>query len=246
MAPQRRMLSLCLALACTFPCATRPASAAPAGSGYVDQLIDPDTADQLYADELRDEAAVPQGRRFFSIEYQHYRERRQPGDLTENGLQLNWRRETLNYGEFQLEASARKGDSDRQFSDVSGDGRFTLNQFGFAIDENRVMDNTLGVLRSASDPMLTSSFRQNLTSTLLAGGQTRVMHGGFSTLYASAGRIGRLDTGQVQGFDFEDGEQYGLGYWVEVDVKGRKAVPKLGSDSEVLPGDVNERLIIEA
>ncbi|MDH3900455.1 MAG: carboxypeptidase-like regulatory domain-containing protein, partial [Gammaproteobacteria bacterium] len=43
-------------------------------------------------------------------------------------------------------------------------------------------------------------------------GQSTVRHNNLSTLYATAGRIGRLDTGQIQGFDFEDGEQYGLGY----------------------------------
>jgi hypothetical protein len=194
------------------PSAVPATESPPVAAGYVDQLIDPATADKLYADELLDEETEPQGRRFFSIEYQHYQERQDPDDLTENGLVLNWRRETLDYGEFQLEASGRKGDNDQRFSDTSGNGRFILNQFGFVVDENRIMDNTLGVLRSASDPMITSSFRQNLTSTLLAGGQTTVRHSDVSTLYASAGRIGRLDTGQIQGFDFEDGEQYGLGY----------------------------------
>jgi hypothetical protein len=194
------------------PSAVPATESPPVAAGYVDQLIDPATADKLYADELLDEETEPQGRRFFSIEYQHYQERQDPDDLTENGLLLNWRRETLDYGDFHLEASGRKSDSDQQFSDTSGNGRFILNQFGFVLDQNRVMDNTLGVLRSASDPMITSSFRLNLTSTLLAGGQSTVRHNGLSTLYATAGRIGRLDTGQIQGFDFEDGEQYGLGY----------------------------------
>ena len=186
-----------------------PASAA---SGYVDQLIDPSITDDQYSDELQAEEPELQGRRFFSIEYQHYQERQDPDDLTENGLLLNWQRETLDYGEFHLEAVGRKSNNDQQFTDNSGSGRFILNQYGFVLDENRVMDNTLGVLRSASDPMITSSFRLNLTSTLLAGGQTRVSNDGLSTLFATAGRIGRLDAGQIQGFDFEDGEQYGLGY----------------------------------
>ena len=193
----------------------------PAVTGYVDQLIDPETAAELYADELLDGEAEPQGHRFFSIEYQHYQERQDPDDLTEDGVVLNWQRETLDYGEIHLEASGRKGDNDQQFSDTSGNGRFILNQFGFVIDESRVMDNTLGVLRSASDPMITSSFRQNLTSTLLGGGQTRVTRDGLSTLHVSAGRIGRLDTGQIQGFDFEDGEQYGIGYSRQLDSSWR-------------------------
>ena len=87
-----------------------------------------------------------------------------------------------------------------------------LNQYGFALDQQHVMDNTLGVLRSAADPMITSSFRLNLPSTLLAGGQTRVTRNDVSTLYASAGRIGQLDSGQLQGFDLMAGQQYALGY----------------------------------
>lgn len=199
------LCSALLPLSVSFP-------AGAAETAYVDQLIDPSSTDDLYADELQAEKTEVQGRRFFSIEYQHYQERQNADDLTENGVQLNWQRETLDYGEFQLEASGYQGDNDQLLFDNSGGGRFTLNQFGFVIDESRVMDNTLGVLRSASDPMVTSSFRLNLTSTLLAGGQTRVSQDGLSTLYATAGRIGRLDPSQLQGFHLEDGEQYGLGY----------------------------------
>jgi len=206
------LLPVASAVEPSLPSSVPATGTVPVAAAYVDQLIDPERADEQYADELLEEETEPQGRRFLSIQYQHYRERKDPDDLTENGLLLNWQRETLDYGEFQLEASGRKSNSDQPFSDTSGNGRFTLNQYGFVIDENRVMDNTLGILRSASDTMVTSSFRLNLTSTLLAGGQTRVNRDGLSSLYASAGRIGRLDTGQVQGFDFEDGKQYGLGY----------------------------------
>jgi hypothetical protein len=229
--------SALLPLSVPFPVGATEAGiqAVPAAaSGYVDQLIDPALSDELYLDELQDEDAESPGRRFFSIEYQHYQERQDPDDLTENGVLLNWQRETLDYGDFHLEASGHSGNNDQQFGDNSGNGRFILNQYGFVMDENRVMDNTLGVLRSASDPMVTSSFRLNLTSTLLAGGQTRVSHEGVSTLYASAGRIGRLDTGQIQGFDFEDGEQYGLGYTRQIATNwraGAHVVTVNGSDN---------------
>ena len=182
-------------------------------TAYVDQLIDPASSDDQYADGWQREEQELQGRRFFSIEYQHYQERYyKAGDLDEDGVQLNWRRETLDYGEFQLDASGYRGDNDQLSFDNSGGGRFTLNQYDFVLDENRIMDNTLGVLRSSTDPMITSSFRLNLSSTLLAGGQTRVSQDGLSTVYATAGRIGRLDPSQLQGFHLEDGEHYGLGY----------------------------------
>jgi len=147
-----------------------------AGVLYQDQLIEPGLDQQLFDEEFLELEAEPEGRRFFSLEYQHYREDRGRVDLRENGLVLNWRRETRDYGEFDLEAALRDGDH-QPFSDTSGSGRFILNQYDFALDEKRVMDNTLGVLRSSADPMLTSSFRLNLSSTLLAGGQTRVTRG---------------------------------------------------------------------
>ena len=192
-----------------------PVQSAPpvAEAAYVDQLIDPALPDDATADVWQTEEPEVQGRRFYSIEYQHYQQRYdKAGDLDEDGVQLNWRRETLDYGEFHLDASGYRGDNDQPSFDNSGGGRFTLNQYGFVLDENRVMDNTLGVLRSSTDPMITSSFRLNLSSTLLAGGQTRVSQDGLSTVYATAGRIGRLDPSQLQGFHLEDGEQYGLGY----------------------------------
>jgi hypothetical protein len=197
------------------------ATVAPvAGVIYQDLLIDPGLDGQLFAEELYEQEAEPEGRRFLSLEYQHYRERQDPDDLNENGLLLNGRRETRDYGEFDLQAAIRRGDH-QPLSESSGSGRVFVYQYGFALDEKRVMDNTLGVLRSSADPMLTSSFRLNLPSTLLAGGQTRVTHDEVSTLYASAGRIGQLDSGQIQGFDLQDGEQYALGYSRKLDNKWR-------------------------
>ena len=190
------------------------------GTIYQDRLIDPDVSDQLFAEELYELEAEPEGRRYLGLEYQHYRESQKPDDLSENGLILDMRRETRDYGEFDLQAAIRKGDH-QYLSDSSGSGRFILNQYGFALDQKRVMDNTLGVLRSSADPMLTSSFRLSLPSTLLAGGQSRVTSDDDSVLYASAGRIGRLDSGQIQGFDFEEGTQYALGYSRKLNYKWR-------------------------
>jgi len=213
-----------------------PAQPAPpvAAAAYIDQLIDPALADDATADAWQTGAPELQGQRFYSVEYKHYQERQDADDLIENGVQVNWHRETLDYGEFQLEAAGYQGDNERLNFDNSGGGRVTLNQYGFVVDENRVMDNTLGVLRSSTDPMITSSFRLNLSSTLLAGGQTRVSRDGLSTVYATAGRIGRLDPSQLQGFRLEDGEQYGLGYSRDLSMNwraGAQLVSVTGSDN---------------
>ena len=73
------------------------------------------------------------------------------------------------------------------------------------------MDNTAGVLRSNADSMISSSFRMNLPSALLLGAKTRIS-GQDSIIDISSGRIGRLGTGQIEGFDTSDGKLFSLGY----------------------------------
>lgn len=177
---------------------------------YVDQLIEPGQDGRLFDSELREEEAEPEGRRYLSVEYQYYRDKRSPYDDWENGVLLNWRRETLNYGEFDLSGALRKGNQ-QSFQDDSGNAQFTLRQYDFALSEHRIMDNTAGVLRSNADSMISSSFRMNLPSALLLGAKSRIS-GQDSSLDISAGRIGRLGTGQIQGFDTSDGKLFSLGY----------------------------------
>jgi len=181
-----------------------------AADTYVDQLIEPGQDGRLFDSELREEEAEPEGRRFLSVEYQYYRDKRSPYDDWENGVLLNGRRETLNYGELDLSGALRKGNQ-QSFQDDSGNAQFTLRQYDFALSEHRIMDNTAGVLRSNADSMLSSSFRMNLPSALLLGAKSRIS-GQDSSLDISAGRIGRLGTGQIQGFDTSDGKLFSLGY----------------------------------
>lgn len=186
---------------------------------YVDQLIEPGQDARLYDSELREEEAEPEGRRFLSVEYQYYRDKRDPYDDWENGILLNWRRETLNYGEFDLSGALRKGNQ-QSFQDDSGNAQFTLRQYGFALSEHRIMDNTAGVLRSNADSMISSSFRLNLPSALLLGAKSRIS-GQDSSMDISAGRIGRLGTGQIQGFDTSDGKLFSLGFNRDLDSRWR-------------------------
>jgi hypothetical protein len=181
---------------------------------YVDQLIEPGLDGKLFDSELREEEAEPEGRRFLSVGYQYYRDKRSPYDDWENGILVNGRRETLNYGNFDLSGVLRKGNR-QSYQDDSGNTQFTLRQFDFAVSEHRVMDNTAGVLRSNADSMISNSFRMNLPSALLLGAKSRIS-GQDSSLDISAGRIGRLGTGQIQGFDTSDGKLFSLGYNREI------------------------------
>jgi len=177
---------------------------------YVDQLIEPGQDSRLFDSELMEEEAEPEGRRFLSVEYQYYRDKHDPYDDWENGVLLNWRRETLNYGEFDLAGAVRKGNQ-QSFTDDSGNAQFTLRQYDFALNEHRIMDNTAGVLRSNAESMISSSFRMNLPSALLLGAKSRIS-GQDSSMDISAGRVGRLGTGQIEGFDTSNGNLFSLGY----------------------------------
>jgi hypothetical protein len=181
----------------------------PAGSLYVDQLIDPEMAAELFGAELLEEEFEPEGRRYFSVEYQHYREN-DADDYSENGLLLNWRRETLNFGELSLESAVRKG-GEESFNDNSVGGRFVLRQRDFALDTDHSMDNTAGVLRNTMDTLISNSYRLYLPSALLGGAQSHVSSDN-TDFYVSAGRYGRLDPTQIQGFETDDGKQVSLGY----------------------------------
>jgi hypothetical protein len=176
---------------------------------YHDRLIDPDTVSEFAAEAWDLEDAEPEGRRFYSVEYQHYRQDYYDNS-NENGVMLQWRRETLDYGDLSLDASVRNGGESDMVRHSTG-GQFTLRQRGFALDESRSMDNTAGVLRSATDSMISSSFRLNLPSSLLGGVYSHIS-GMHDDIYLGAGRLGRLDPTQIQGFEDTEGDLFSLGY----------------------------------
>jgi len=176
---------------------------------YHDRLIDPDTAGEFASDGRDIEDVEPEGRRFYSVEYQHYRQD-YFDDANEDGLLFQWRRETLDLGELSLDATVRNGGG-ADFASQSTGGQFTLRQRGFALDESRNMDNTAGVLRSTADSMIISSFRLNLPSSLLGGVYSHISSE-QDDIYVGAGRIGRLDPTQIQGFEDTEGDLLSLGY----------------------------------
>jgi len=176
---------------------------------YLDRLIEPDAAGEFGAEVWETEDAAQEGRRFYSIEYQHYRQ--DYFDTSdEDGLLLQWRRETLDFGDLSLDATVRNGGESGLARHSTG-GQFTLRQRGFALNEYLDMDNTAGVLRSLVDPMVSSSFRLNLPSSLLGGVYSHI-GGPRDDIYLGAGRLGRLDPTQIQGFEDMEGDLFSLGY----------------------------------
>ncbi|HYQ71520.1 MAG TPA: SdrD B-like domain-containing protein [Gammaproteobacteria bacterium] len=176
---------------------------------YQDRLIEPDAAGEVAAEAWEPEAAEPEGRRFYSIEYQHYHQDYYDTS-DESGLLFQWRRETLEFGDLSLDATMRNG-GESDLARHSTGGQFTFRQRGFALNESRNMDNTAGVMRSVSDPMISSSFRLNLPSTLMGGAYSHISSP-RDDIYIGAGRIGRLDPTQIQGFEDTQGDLFSMGY----------------------------------
>ena len=210
-----RRLSVTLFALLATPVLAEPAGspAAPAdqGDAYIDQLIDPQAADSAWAADYEDEEQ-PEGMRSFSTEYRHFQQDLdQAGKSYEDGFILHGRRETRDYGEFEMLATARYEQPLTGLDEPDNvGGRFTLRQYGFAANNNWLLDNSLGILRSDADPVLSNSYRINLPSTLVSGARNWSRNG-RTDLRLSAGRIGTLGIGRIEDFDTTSGTLASLG-----------------------------------
>jgi len=188
-----------------------PESGVEPAAAYVDQLIDPQTAGSELFPGYED-VQEPEGYRSFSTEYRHYQQDLgRAGKFYEDGIILHGQRQTRDYGEFEMLATVR---ADRP-ADIAGrddatGGRLTLRQYGFAANENWLLDNSLGILRSDADPVLSSSYRVNLPSTLVSGLKNWSRNGRTDFRF-SAGKIGTLGVGQIQDFDTTSGTLASMG-----------------------------------
>ena len=203
-------LLICGHLVGAIACPAAVAETVPEGA-YVDQLIDPQVTDSGLAPEYED-VQEPEGFRSFSTEYRHYQQDLdRVGKFYEDGFILHGQRQTRDYGEFEMLATVR---SDRPPDQVDRDdstgGRLTLRQYGFAASENWLLDNSLGILRSDADPVLSSSFRINLPSTLVSG-LKNWSRNGRTDVRVSAGKIGTLGIGQIEDFNTTSGTLASMG-----------------------------------
>jgi len=179
---------------------------------YTDQLIDFDTTEGWSQFQDIDDEEQPEGLRSYSVEYLHYQDDMDRGGKSyEDGIILHARRETRDYGEFELLATVRDArPSDEASFDDSTGGRLTLRQYGFALNKDWLLDNSIGVLRSDVDPVLSSSYRFNLPSTLVSGVKNW-SRDDATELRFSAGKVGRLGNGRVEDFDTTSGTLASMG-----------------------------------
>ena len=183
-----------------------------ASEHYTDQLIDFDGTDGWARFQDIDDEEQPEGLRSYSVEYRHYQDDMDRGGKSyEDGIILHARRETRDYGEFELLATVRDArPSDESSFDDSSGGRVTLRQYGFALNKDWLLDNSIGVLRSDVDPVLSSSYRFNLPSTLVSGVKNW-SRTAATELRFSAGKIGTLGNGRIEDFDTTSGTLASMG-----------------------------------
>ncbi len=198
------------------PIPPRAAPAAPSAS-YLDRLIDESVADDPARREA-DDAELP-GRRSVLVELRSEWRDNGARRVLENGLGLAYRRETAAWGEIGIEADLRHArSSERNATERSSGGKFTLYQYRLPLVSDWLADNTAGVLRSMPPNIVASGFRVNLPAPLLFGAASHVYNDN-TRVYAQAGRVARL-----LGFSTQE---------VELD-EPRAAL--IGGERQVLPG----------
>ena len=194
--------------------------AAPAA--YQDRYIDAAT-DGFAADADAPEAptgfrsALIESRLGFGTSETTGRARRSAAEF---GTRAEYRRETLNHGEFVLQADARHMSGDDAgslygigslgYARRSSSGRYTLRNLAFPIDAGTFADTALGDLYSETTDGLARNYRLSLGTSTLRGAATRIFSREFD-LRAGFGERGNLAGGPYPGFEKSQGSLGWLG-----------------------------------
>lgn len=136
----------------------------------------------------------------------------------ETGLRTEYRIETLNYGEFAIQADVRSrmGDQDLNFSSSGlatekSNGRLTLRNLGFPLTPNTFADTSLGDISSETTDALTRHYRFSLGSNTVRGVSTHVFNRS-TDIRAGMGDRGNLVGGPYAGFEPSQGRLAWLGF----------------------------------
>lgn len=137
---------------------------------------------------------------------------------SELGHRIEYRRETLNYGDFvaQIDLRSNSGAQGQGLGSLgyatkkSGD-RITLRNTGFPITTKIFADTSVGDISSEVTDALSRAYRLSLGSAAVRGMSTRVFDGKFD-LRAGVGARGDLAGGPYPGFERSQGTLAWAGY----------------------------------
>ena len=190
---------------------------------YEDKVMDPSTLPPQAMDDDAPPDASTLGLRSYAIEGRYgfsqsdntgYGQR----SANEWGMRAEYRLETLNYGEFtvQADARARNGDNYLNFGPLGqasqrSSGRITLRNLGFPITPHTFADTTVGDMYSEVTDALRRHYRLTLGSSTVRGIGTRVFDRNFD-LSAGLGERGDLTGSPFSGYERTSGTLAWLGY----------------------------------
>jgi hypothetical protein len=143
----------------------------------------------------------------------------------ELGQRFAYTQETLNYGDYSLEADLRSASGDPGLIGVVGanpeksSARITLRSIGFPITEKVFADTSLGDISSEVTTALGRSYRLSLGTSTVRGASTRIFDADSDTR-AGAGVRGTLTGGPYSGFVRTEGELAWLGHSRRVGTNG--------------------------
>lgn len=130
---------------------------------------------------------------------------------SEMGLRTEYRFETLNYGEFVIQADlrSRKGEQDLNFSSSGlasekSNGRMTLRNLGFPLTPSVFADTSLGDITSETTEGLMRNYRFSLGSSAVRGASTHIFSRD-TDIRAGIGNRGNLVGGPYPGFEATQG-----------------------------------------
>lgn len=208
---------LCLLLAATMP-AWADSSAMPDGQSsgspdaapaYKDRILSSEKL-AVFADNTPpyNAAGLP---RSLNLEWLGYYNWQNGQSRLDQGLALQQFWQTLRYGEFSLDAVGLYNDKPDNLNDQRWQGRLTLWQRNFYMNNNWRSTNGLGVLSSPLPNLLRSPSRIFLPSTSLLGISSDMQdNSGRQHLQLAAGQAGDLNGRQVAGFERSHGQVYAL------------------------------------
>ena len=180
---------------------------------YVDRVIDPSVLTEDPFTELARQNAQRtrrEGRRFTSIEStQFYRSGSNRDGYYEHGVGIIAEFETLNYGNISLDSAARYSPDIVSSEDTYGE-RFTLRADAVPALRGWNADLVLGDTRGTVDPLLSSSYRYALPSSVMRGAEGK-LYSDQTELRFAFGRVGGRRGFTEQTFDAESGRLVGAG-----------------------------------
>lgn len=172
--------------------ATAAPETKPGDAPYIDKLIDPTVTDEAPTTEAREEKGLSRyGPGLLGIEYRFF-DSKTSGDvdasITEHGLGVVLRQETVAFGRFDLQAAVT--DQEQDPGPDLGDGTaIRLIQTDLPLSATWAMDNLLGNVLATTPPLISSSYRLRLPAPYIEGLSSRLRRGD-TTVAVTAGDLG--------------------------------------------------------